>query len=259
MVRRLAVAAGHLTLDYFDQNTGASTGEKRDGSPVTPADHAAEEVIIKGLRDLTPDIPVIAEETASAGNFPDTVLQQYLWLVDPIDATREFIAGGENYTVNIGLVRKGTPVLGVVYAPALGVLYAGYGDKAIRWSEDTGKDKTISVRLPPPEGLTVMSSLYHADDTRLDKFLQPFKVAKILKRPSSLKICMVAEGKADLYPRLGPTSEWDTAAGEAILRAAGGNLSDMKGHPLVYGGKGQNFINPEFVASSFNWSAASEG
>ncbi len=258
MVRRIAVGAGHITLEHFDMVRPGEVSEKGDGSPVTSADRESEKFISEGLRALTPDIPVVAEEATGAGGLNDLSQHEYFWSVDPLDATKEFIAGGENYTVNIGLVKKDTPVLGVIYAPALGVLYAGFGETALRWSEATGKDKKISVRQPPSAGLTVMSSLYHADDAAMDKFLSAFKVEKILKRASALKICAVAEGKADLYPRLGPTSEWDTAGAEAILRAAGGTLTDLQGRPLVYGCVDRKFANPHFAAASFDWFAGGE-
>jgi 3'(2'), 5'-bisphosphate nucleotidase len=257
MVRRIALGAGAVTLEYFD-GIPQQVEEKHDGSPVTLADHAAEEYIRKGLLELTADVPIIAEEAASKASPPDFDAKEYFWLVDPLDATREFIAGGENYTVNIGLLKDGIPVLGVVYAPALGVLYAAHGETAIRWSEDTNKDKEIRVRRAPHAGLTVLSSQYHSDDAKMDKFLQQFKVEKILKKPSSLKLCMLAEGRADIYPRLAPTSEWDTAAGEAILRAAGGVLTDMNGKRLEYGCAKRNFVNPEFVAASFEWYATED-
>ncbi|MGB4058097.1 MAG: 3'(2'),5'-bisphosphate nucleotidase CysQ [Alphaproteobacteria bacterium] len=254
MVRRVAIDAGRITLDYFEMVRPEQVERKSNGSPVTEADRAAEDFIVAALKDIIPEIPVIAEESADAGNIPDLSQHDYFWLVDPLDATREFIAGGKNYTVNIGLICKGVPVLGVVYAPALGVLYAGHGEgTAVRWSEDTGKDKSITVRKTPAAGLTVMSSFYNADDTRMDKFLQAFKVEKILKRASSIKLCLVAEGKADMHPRLGTTCEWDTAAGEAVLRAAGGILTNLEGEPLSYGGVGKKFINPHFVASAFEW------
>lgn len=253
MVRRIAVAAGHITLNYFDLLEIPMIGEKSDGSPVTTADRESEKFITGSLRDLTPDIPVIAEEETGTGLSQDLSAHEYFWLVDPLDATKEFMAGGENYTVNIGLVKEDTPVMGVVFAPALGVLYAGYGETALRWSEDTDKEKKIQVRQAPAAGLTVMSSQYHADDAAMDKFLSAFKVEKILKRASALKICVIAEGKADLYPRLGPTSEWDTAAGEAILRAAGGTLTDLQGKNLVYGSADRKFVNPHFAAASFTW------
>lgn len=256
MVRRVAVEAGHLTLKYFDGEFDNPTDEKHDGSPVTLADREAEKFIVSALRDITPEIPIIAEEGTSGA--VDLSGQDCFWLVDPLDATKEFIAGGENYTVNIGLVQKGMPTLGVIFAPALGTLYAGHSGKAVRWNETTGKDKDISVRQTPAAGLTVMSSLYHAEDGKMHAFLESFKVEKILKKPSSLKICAVAEGKADMYPRFGPTCEWDIAAGEAILRAAGGVFTDIKGAAMEYGRSDRKFENPFFVAAAFDWCAGEE-
>lgn len=258
MVRRIAVEAGHITLQYFDMVEESGVDRKGDGSPVTLADRASEQHITQSLQDLTPGIPVIGEEASAVGTCPDLGSCEYFWSVDPLDATKEFIAGGENYTVNIGLIHKTTPVMGIIYGPALGVLYAGYGETAIRWNEDTGKDKAIQVRQTPAAGFTVMSSLYHSDDTAMDRFLKDFKVEKILKKASALKICAVAEGKADLYPRFAPTSEWDTAAGDAILRAAGGFLTDLTGKPLTYGNADKNFVNPNFAAASFEWYAVEE-
>jgi 3'(2'), 5'-bisphosphate nucleotidase len=257
MVRRVAVAAGQITLEYFDM-LGDGIDQKGDGSPVTKADRASEQHITRALMELTPDIPVIGEEASAAGKCPALENCEHFWSVDPLDATKEFIAGGENYTVNIGLIKKDTPIMGIIYAPALGVLYAGYGETALRWSEDTDKEKKIYIRQPPAAGLTVMSSLYHSDDRAMDKFLQGFKVEKVIKRASALKICAIAEGRADLYPRFAPTSEWDTAAGDAILRAAGGFLTDMEGKPLRYGNAANNFVNPHFAASSFAWFEGAE-
>ena len=255
MVRRIAVDAGEIVLQYFDGASGP-VEHKGDGSPVTLADRKAEAFIQKSLLSVAPEIPVIGEEAAEAGNLPDLKNAEYFWLVDPLDGTKEFIAGGEDFTVNIALVHGNAPVLGVVYAPATGTLYAGYGaDSAVRWNRENDKDKSIHVRKPPNEGLTVAASLRHGDDKKLEKFLKEMKVEKILKRGSSLKICAIAEGKADIYPRLGPTCEWDTAAGDAVLRAAGGTITDIDGKPLAYGGRNPKFLNPPFVACSFAWFA----
>lgn len=230
---------------------------KTDGSPVTLADKEAEAFIQASLEALLPDIPVIGEEAAALGKLPDIQTTEYFWLVDALDGTKEFIAGGDDYTVNIALVRDKRPVLGVVYAPAQGVLFAGCGPgTAVRWSDETEKDKAISVRLPAAAGLTVAASKSHGDAGKLDAFLAQFKVKKLIKRSSSLKACMIAAGKADLYARFGPTCAWDTAAAQAILESAGGQLTDMQGRPLSYGHGNPEFLNPEFVASSFDWLGA---
>lgn len=251
MVRRVAVQAGELTLDYFDEAGYQGADAKGDGSPVTEADRKAEAVIEKALHEMTPDVPMIGEEAVSEGRIPDLTRSGYFWLVDPLDGTKEFISGSGDYTVNIALIHKGVPVMGVVYAPVKGELYAGHGpDTAVRYLDETGKEKPIRVRMPPAEGLTVVASASHGDTERLDSFLSGYKVAKLLKRGSSLKICAIAAGKADLYPRFGPTCEWDTAAGDAVLRSAGGMITDLQGNDLIYGKADRKFLNPEFIASS---------
>lgn len=249
ILKRIAIEAGELTLEYFDETGYHGADAKGDGSPVTEADRAAEEVIEKALAGLTPDVPMVGEEAAEQGRIPDLANADWFWLVDPLDGTKEFISGSGDYTVNIALIHKGVPVVGVVYAPVKGELYAGHGPgTAVRFLEETGIEKSIRVRVPPAEGLTVVASASHGDAQRLDAFLKDYKVAKLLKRGSSLKICAVAAGKADLYPRLGPTCEWDTAAGDAVLRSAGGIITDLDGRDFTYGKAAQKFLNGEFVA-----------
>lgn len=253
MLRRLAVEAGDHTLQYFDES-GSQSEQKEDGSPVTLADKEAEAIILKGLADMVPDIPVVGEESVAAGIIPDLTGHDWFFLVDPVDGTREFIRGSPDYTVNIALIHKGVPVIGVVYAPVTGELYAGHGaGTAIRWLADSNKEKPIQVRDMPPKGLTVITSRSLKYQDRMDVFLNDFKVAKAQRRGSSLKICLIAAGKADLYPRFGLTSEWDTAAGDAVLRAAGGHIVNLDGDILTYGHADQKFLNPEFVASTGFW------
>lgn len=250
MIRRVALEAGAATLEYFDESGFMGSAEdKSDGSPVTIADREAEVIIEKALADILPDVPMIGEEAVSEGRIPDISKSEYFWLVDPLDGTKEFISGSGDYTVNIALIKNDSPVLGVVYAPAKGELYAGCGvGTAIRWMEDTDTEKSIRVRKPPMEGLTVVSSKSHGDPLKLDAFLSGFKVAKTLKRGSSLKICAIAAGKADLYPRFGATCEWDTAAAHAVLQAAGGEIVAVDDNkPLRYGKADRKFLNPEFI------------
>lgn len=252
MVRRIAVDAGALILEYSDGIKDMEIRSKGDGSPVTLADKEAEILIEKRLLDIFPNIPVIGEESFASKNI-NIADHEYFWLVDPIDGTKAFVAGEPDYTVNIGLVHRNDPILGVIYAPEKGELYSGHcGDvtKASRYFEDSDTEKDMRVRSMPKHGLTVMSSNYHGGCEAQDKMLEQFKVNKIMRKSSSLKICMVANAKADLYPRFGATCEWDTAAGHAILRAAGGDIMDMSGKPLKYGGVHPDLLNPDFIAAS---------
>lgn len=250
-IRRVAIEAGEITLRHFDETGYDLADSKADGSPVTLADQEAETFITQKLKEITPDVMVIGEEAAAEGYRPDLSDQEYFWLVDPLDGTKEFISGSGDYTVNIALIHHKQPVLGVVYAPVHGELYAASGDgTAIKWMDDTDTQKPISVRAAPEEGLIVVSSKSHGAGDKLDQFLSHYKIRKQIKRGSSLKICSVAAGKADMYPRFGLTCEWDTAAAHAILRASGGKMTDIHGVELTYGGVDPKFLNPEFIAYS---------
>ncbi len=240
-VEAIARQAGDAVMAVY--GTDFAVRAKDDASPVTAADERAEALILAGLRKLTPDTPVVAEEAVAAGQIP-TVSQRF-WLVDPLDGTREFICRNGEFTVNIALVEDGAPRLGVVLAPALGHLYSGVVG-AGAWIEEEGGRRPIRCRTAPPEGLTVVASASHANGAALDAFLANTPVAACLRLGSSIKLCLVASGQADLYPRLGRTMEWDIAAGHAILRAAGGDVSGLDGSPLRYGKAG--FANPHFVA-----------
>jgi len=245
-VRTIAHEAGQVILRFY--NDGIDVATKVDGSPVTQADHAAEAVILPALHHLTPGIPVVAEEATAAGHRPDISGGRF-WLVDPLDGTREFISRNGEFTVNIALIDNGVPVLGVVYAPATGDLYAAAGPgTAVHWAEGR-HDHAITVRKPPPDGLTVVASRSHGTGADIDAFLAHHVVKDRLTCGSSLKFCTVARGKADLYPRFGPTSEWDTAAGHAVLVGAGGRVEQPDGTPLLYGKA--DIRNPNFVA--YGW------
>ena len=255
MTRRIAVEAGELILEYFDGIKDMQASSKNDGSVVTQADREAEQLIEKRLLDIVADVVVVGEESFEAGRRIDFSEHDYFWLVDPLDGTRAFVAGEADFTVNIGLIHKGEPVLGVIYAPESGELYAGFSEedgsrKAFRYFEDSDTEKDIRTRSMPEKGLTVVASNYHGKAASQDQMLEQFKVNKIIRRSSSIKICHIANGKADLYPRFGPTCEWDTAAGHAILRAAGGDIRDMNGSPLRYGGSDPKLLNPSFIAAS---------
>ncbi len=254
-VRRIAEEAGELTLEYFDGIKDTQEQEKSDGSPVTQADKDAETLITKRLNELTPGIVVIGEESYAESKCEDLKNQEYFWLVDPIDGTKAFLRGEGDFTVNIALIYKNRPVIGVIYAPEKGELYAGHcytqdDARAFRYFEDSETEKEIKVRAMPLKGLTVMSSSYRGGSRAQDAFLEQFKISKIVQRSSSIKICAIASGKADIYPRFGPTCEWDTAAGHAILRAIGGDIRDMTGKPLRYGCGREDLLNPNFIAAS---------
>lgn len=237
----LARQAGALILAV--RVRGFETLQKDDRSPVTEADHQAEALIVAGLRAATPNVPVIAEEEAAAGLVHDPCAEY--WLVDPLDGTREFAAGRDEFTVNIGLVRQGAPVLGAVGVPAYGELFGGIVGTGIAWKRTIAGERSIATRTPPPEGLTVLASRHYATDERLHAFLAARPVASVTHIGSALKIVRVAEGAADLYPRLGRTMEWDTAGPHAVLEAAGGRMLDMAGAPLRYGKP--LWENPPFV------------
>ena len=221
---------------------GFDTRHKPDRSPVTEADLRAEALIVAGLRRAAPDIPVVAEEETAAGSLQAAAAGY--WLVDPLDGTREFAAGRDEFTVNIGLVRGGRPVLGVVGVPVSGELFGGIVGQGA-WKRTGAGQQPIAARAVPPEGLAVLASRHYADDPRLDAFLAGKPVASVAKFGSALKIVRVAEGAADLYPRFGRTMEWDTAAPQAVLEAAGGRLLDMAGAPLRCGKPA--WENPPFV------------
>jgi 3'(2'), 5'-bisphosphate nucleotidase len=223
---------------------GFETIRKADASPVTAADHAAEAIIVGGLRAALPGAHVIAEEEVAAGREHDATAE--FWLVDPLDGTREFAAGNDEFAVNIGLVRDGRAVLGVVAAPALGELFCGIvGRRACRI--DAAGEHPIATRTPPAEGLTVVASRYSGNDPRLLTYLGEQKIASLTNYGSALKFCRLAEGRADLYPRFGRTMEWDTAAPQAVLEAAGGHIRTVDGAPFRYGKP--DWENPSFICT----------
>jgi 3'(2'),5'-bisphosphate nucleotidase len=240
----IAVAAGAAILDLYARTAAAAT--KADGSPVTEADTRAEAVILARLKALA--IPIISEEAVSRGVIPKTA--ERFFLVDPLDGTKEFLSHNGEFTVNIALVEGGRPALGVVYLPALGALYAGSGAGAARAEVTDGRIgawHTIRARKPTG-GLDILASRSHMNE-ETEAFLRRYSVQHMIQAGSSLKFCRIAEGAADLYPRLGRTMQWDTAAGDAVLRAAGGRVLTLAGKPLAYGPGGADpFANPDFVA-----------
>ncbi len=239
----ITVRAGEIILEVYRREFQVRT--KSDTSPVTEADEAAERFIVSALRAMTPDTPVIAEEEVAAGRI-ERIDGGRFWLVDPLDGTKEFIARNGEFTVNIALIEGDTPVLGVVHAPVLGTTYAGAGPGTATVDSAAGPERSISARPIPDGGAVVVSSRSHGDDDKLRQFTSAIKVAGTRAAGSSLKFCLVAGGEADIYPRFGPTCEWDTAAGHAVLLAAGGSVRRLDGSEFTYGKPG--FRNPEFIA-----------
>jgi len=239
----LALRAGEVIMQI--RARGFETLEKADESPVTEADHAAEALIVAGLRAACPDIPVVAEEEIAAGHVPRDA--EVLWVVDPLDGTREFARRRDDFAVCIGLVRRGAPALGVVGQPATGALYGGIVGQGA-WKREGGTERPISTRHPPAAGISVVASRHYADDPRLVPFLAGRRVADVVHMGSALKFCLVAEGRADLYPRFGPTMEWDTAAAHALVEAAGGTIRLLDGGGVLRYGK-PDWRNPPFVCS----------
>ncbi|WP_193335454.1 3'(2'),5'-bisphosphate nucleotidase CysQ [Devosia beringensis] len=247
----VALEAGAEVMRLYD--TDFEVRFKDDNSPVTKADVVAEAIILAGLARIAPSLAVVAEEAAAAGCLPETA-ERFL-LVDPLDGSREFINRNGEFTVNIALIEDGAPVLGVVYAPALGRIWwgesgrgAGHGRVVAGALVDR---KAIEVRVCNLAGLAVVGSRSHGGSA-VGAWLDRFAISQFVFAGSSLKFCLLASGEADLYPRLGRTMEWDTAAGDAVLRAAGGRVETLSGEPLRYGKRNQahdtDFANPHFVA-----------
>jgi 3'(2'), 5'-bisphosphate nucleotidase len=225
--------------------SGFTVRTKADASPVTEADVAAERILLPRLAKLLPGVPAISEE-AQAGTGALSTGGARFWLVDPLDGTKEFVARRDDFTVNVALVENGRPVLGAVAAPAHGLLFTGAGPGTAQGGVLGGALQPIAARLPPAEGLLVLTSRSHENSGRVADYLADKRVAGRELIGSSLKFCRIAEGTADLYPRFGPTSEWDTAAGHAVLDAAGGSVTNLDGSPLRYGKA--RFLNSGFVA-----------
>jgi len=241
------VAAGFIVWDHFCRTSAVEY--KSDSSPVTEADKAAEVAILAALRAAAPGIPVVAEEEAAAGRVPD--VGQAFFLVDPLDGTKEFIKRGTDFTVNIGLIENGEPTMGAVYAPARSTVYWGDCASKQAWrasqrpQQSRGPAERIGVRSPTEPPRAVASKSHNTPET--EAWLANAGVKDRVSIGSSLKFVLVASGDADVYPRPAPTMEWDTAAGDAVLRAAGGRVFNLDGQPLVYGK--ERFFNPGFVAT----------
>jgi 3'(2'), 5'-bisphosphate nucleotidase len=238
----LADSAGAVILEYYQGDVAVRA--KADASPVTAADEAAEAAILARLAELTPEIPVIAEERVASGHVPDVDAGAF-WLVDPLDGTKEFINRKGEFTVNIALIEGREPILGVVLAPALRQAWWGARGKGASTRDAEGRSRKITARKAPAGGLVAIASRSHRD-AETQAFLDQAGITECISAGSSLKFCLVAEGKADLYPRFGRTMEWDTAAGHAVLSAAGGRVTTKDGAAFLYRKPG--FENPPFIA-----------
>ncbi len=252
----LAMEAGRLILDLYEREFDVSN--KDDGSPLTEADRAANAVIVSRLAALTPGMPVLSEESAKI-DYSKRAGWQRFWLVDPLDGTKEFVNRNGEFTVNIALIDDRAPVLGVVYVPVTGVCYLAVRGQGA-WKETGGSNRQpIHVRRYQGGRATVVASRSHRGEA-VDSFLENLKAREgeydTENLGSSLKLCLVAEGAADVYPRLGPTSEWDTAAAQCVVETAGGRVTDIDGKPLRY--NKSNILNPWFLvtgAGDYNWHA----
>ena len=235
----IARAAGVVVMRHYE--AGCEARVKADRSPVTDADEEAEKLILAALAKEFPDVPVVAEEEAAAGRI--AAVGSRFFLVDPVDGTKEFVKRGGEFTVNIGEIVDGRPVAGVVLAPAIGRLFAGDENGAFEFFGYEARP--IAARIPADDGLVAVASRSHPDP-KTDEYLKSLTIKGLTNAGSSLKFCLVAAGEADIYPRAGQTCEWDTAAGHAVLAAAGGSVTTWEGAPFTYGKP--TFLNGPFIA-----------
>ena len=249
----VALAVGRVQMRHFAGNVTVET--KADQSPVTVADRESEDIIHRALARIAPGIAVVAEEEMAAGHIPDVAGP--FFLVDPLDGTKGFIKGRGEFTVNIALIHDRRPVFGLVYAPALSDFYVTLGpNEAANARLDPAADVrtlgdcslvAIRTRVPDPNALVALTSQSHLNRAT-QEILDTYGVIERRALASSLKFGLIARGEADLYPRAAPTSEWDTAAGHAVLAAAGGSVTTLDGEPLLYGYADRGFVNPNFIA-----------
>ena len=239
--------AGVVTLPFWRCDTAVTA--KLDDSPVTAADLAAHHLLLAGLNALAPEIPVLSEEAADIA-LSERAQWSRWWLVDPLDGTKEFIAGSEEFTVNVALIEEGRVVFGVVGIPANGRCYYGGAGLGAWRADAAGKAEPIRVRLAPQEAFTLVASRRHsspAQEALLTGLSERFGDLQLANVGSSLKFCQLAEGNADCYPRLAPTSQWDTAAAQGVLEGAGGEVLTLKGEVLTYEAR-ESLLNPYFLA-----------
>ena len=245
----IAKLAGSSILDIYDKGEGfADISYKDDNSPLTLADKASNDVIFKALKELTPSIPILSEEGKKI-SYNDRKSWNQFWLIDPLDGTKEFINRNGEFTVNIALIENGAPILGVVYAPVIDVTWFGTLEQGSFKSKNNDDPKLIKVNIPNEDStIKIVSSRSHSNNPKLEDYLNNFNQYELVKMGSSIKICLVADGSAHLYPRFGPTMEWDTAAAHAVVKFAGGNIINFHtNHELSY--NKDNLLNPEFLVN----------
>jgi 3'(2'), 5'-bisphosphate nucleotidase len=252
-VINIAEQAAKEILEIYQSDF--SVESKDDNSPLTAADMAAHKIIIAGLNELTPDIPVLSEESASIPFATRRNWERY-WLVDPLDGTREFVKRNDEFTVNIALIDNHQPILGVVYVPVTQLCYYSYSGQGAYKQVKGQAAKRINTKTTTGKTFTVAGSRSHGSEQQQAFFAALGNEVKVIAIGSSLKLCLVAEGQVDIYPRFGPTSEWDTAAAHAIVIEAGGAVTDNALNPLEYNKK-DSILNPYFLViadTSFDWS-----
>ncbi|MAZ77371.1 MAG: 3'(2'),5'-bisphosphate nucleotidase [Legionellaceae bacterium] len=247
-VVRVARDAGKAVLDIYRSPEAFEVIAKQDGSPLTQADLTAHQIIVEGLKRLMPALPVLSEESSVVPWDQRKAWDRY-WLVDPLDGTKEFIHRSDEFTVNIALIEDHRPVMGVVYAPALDVMYYAEQGRGA-YKVEQGKVTQIRANHEVPTRVRVVASRRHGNSDQLKKMLSRFEQYELINVGSSLKICLVAEGKADIYPRLGPTSEWDTAAAHCVLSEAGGVLLRENNLTEIQYNTTESLLNPNFIAMS---------
>tara|TARA_Y100000590_G_scaffold470433_2_gene664863 strand:- start:1666 stop:2472 length:807 start_codon:yes stop_codon:yes gene_type:complete len=244
-VIRISKDAGESILGIYKKSK-TDFELKEDRSPLTEADIVSHKTIVRGLRKLTPNLPILSEEESEIPFDVRSTWKQY-WLIDPLDGTKEFIKRNGEFTVNIALIKNNKPILGVIFVPVTNEVFYGYENGGSFYTKGESKTKKIVVKNNYKEAIRVVSSRSHPND-KLASFLKNIKTSKSISIGSSLKFCLIASGKADIYPRFGPTSEWDTAAGHAILKFAGGSILTLKKQELTYNCK-ESLLNPDFIAS----------
>jgi len=242
----ISLIAGKKIIDIYETtNNSINVEYKGDSSPLTLADKASNKIIIDGLRKLNPGIPILSEEKKNA-EYIERKDWNLFWLVDPLDGTKEFIKRNGEFTVNIALIKNGSPIMGVVFAPILNKTWYGLVDYGSYLISNNGNHKKISINQSNHDTTFIVSSRSHSNNPKLEEFLKQFEKYELIKMGSSIKMCLVADGSAQLYPRFGPTMEWDTGAAHAVVKYAGGNIYNIDTNEELKYNK-ENLLNPGFI------------